>query len=156
VLDTGEQLRFPGMDSLDLVDPPRVVGAGPGLARHPALPDFEPGVIKAERGELSPWQKLQLDREYVHLDQTVAGNQIKRATAVAELETERWERLDRRVVRYAILAFILLVTVAAIVLAFLTAGSDPAQARISPGVPVALVGVLGGLGFRALRRLFSV
>lgn len=156
MLDTGEQLRFPGMDSLDLLDPPPLVGTGPDLPRRADLPDFEPGVLKAERGELSPWQKFQLDREYVHLDQTVAGSQIKRAAAVAELETERWERMDRRVVRYAILAFILLMTVAAIVLAFLTAGSDPAQTRIPPGAPVALVGILGGLGFRTLRRFFAL
>ena len=54
----------------------------------------------------------------------------------SQLETERWERLDRRVERYALLVIFFLGAVAALVLA-------------APGAPVA-ISVLAGLRLRAL------
>jgi len=54
----------------------------------------------------------------------------------SQLETERWERLDRRVERYALLAIFFLGAVAAVVLA-------------APGAPVA-ISVLAGLRLRAV------
>lgn len=67
----------------------------------------------------------------------------------SELETERWERLDRRVERYVFLAISLLSAVAAIALAFIALPSDQVEVRISPSVPV-VVSILAGLRLRAL------
>lgn len=54
----------------------------------------------------------------------------------SQLETERWERLDRRIERYALLVIFFLGAVTALALA-------------PPGAPVA-VSVLAGLRLRAL------
>ena len=54
----------------------------------------------------------------------------------SQLETERWERLDRRIERYALLVIFFVGAVTALVLAL-------------PGAPVA-ISVLAGLRLRAL------
>jgi hypothetical protein len=70
---------------------------------------------------------------------------------LSALETERWERLDRRVERYVFLAIFSLGALATIALAFITYDSAQAALQVSPGAP-ATVSVLAGLRLRALTR----
>lgn len=70
---------------------------------------------------------------------------------LSQLETERWERLDRRVERYVFLAIFSLGALATIALAFITYDSAQAALQVSPGAP-ATVSVLAGLRLRALTR----
>jgi hypothetical protein len=81
--------------------------------------------------ELSPFEQARLEREY------------------AELENERWERVDRRVQRYVMLGLIVIGAVSAIVMAFLTLNSSDPAIRISPGAGVT-VSIVAGLRLRAL------
>jgi hypothetical protein len=82
----GEQLRFPGMEASDLPDPAAVVGK----ETEDPPPPFQgkPKVLKPEGGDLSPWQRAQLDREYVEIGKLEAATQIESAEASAGL----WER----------------------------------------------------------------
>jgi hypothetical protein len=70
---------------------------------------------------------------------------------MSELETARWERLDRRVERYVFLAIFSLGALATIAMAFITYDSAYAVLQVSPGAP-ATVSVLAGLRLRALTR----
>jgi hypothetical protein len=153
-----EQLQLPGMGGAD-----RRGYASSAQQDSPTAPDVQelaPKILKPEGGELSPWQKMQLDREYVQIADAVADTEIKREAATARiregeenrrsahwdrdqrrlstLETERWERMDRRVERYAMLVVFLLATVATILLSFLTFHSHQAELRIAPGMPSAI------------------
>lgn len=166
----GEQLQLPGMGPAD----PREGAAGQGSKplEPPTFPD-EPRVFKPEGGELSPWQQARLDREHADLDRTAAETEIIKGAASAaieerertreathwdnhqrresELETERWNRQDRRVERYVMLALLVIAAVAAIVLAFLTLESGQGG-----GVPATsgtgVVALVAGLRLRALGR----
>lgn len=95
----------------------------------------KPAVLRAggaERGdELSPFERARLEREY------------------AEIENERWERVDRRVQRYVMLGLIVVGAVSTIVMAFLTLNSSDPIIRISPGAGVT-VSIVAGLRLRAL------
>lgn len=119
-----------------------------------SFPDEEPRVYKPEAGELSPWQKAQLDRFYVELDQTAADTQIKRARASARIRAddenraaEHRDRDERRKVELvAHCVAIAVFALAAIVLSIAALGSPQTEVRLSPVAAVALVA-----GLRALR-----
>jgi hypothetical protein len=168
----GEQLRFPGMESSSLPDPAAVIGEGAETITPPTFPG-EPKVFKPEKGEMSPWERAELDREYVEIGKLVAHTRIETAEANAgirereehlkadhrdrderrasELETERWNRKDRRVERYVMLGLFALIALASIALAFLTLDSDEIGMRITPSAPAA-VAIIVGLRLRALSR----
>lgn len=128
-----EQLRLPGMEP-DLPDPSDVIGQKPESLKPPNFPG-EPLIFKPEGGDLSPWQRARLDREYVQIAQIVADTEIKQELARAgirerdekregkqrhrdelrksKLETKRCERQDRRIERYVMLALFSLATLVA-------------------------------------------
>lgn len=165
-----EQLQLPGMGVADPGSPSRPRRED-GFLKPPDFPDVDPKVFKPEGGELSPWQKAQLKREYVRIADAAADIEIKRNLASADirgrdedrnsehrdrdeqrqscLENERWERLDRRVVRYAMLALFFSATLAAILLSFLGFGSGDVGARIMPA-PVVVVAVVAAQRLGAL------
>jgi hypothetical protein len=160
------------MEASALPDPAAVVGGGAEALTPPTFPG-EPKVFKPEGGDLRPWQKVQLDQEYVELGKHAATTRIRTAEAGAglwerkehlkadhrdrderrasELETERWNRIDRRVERYATLGLFVLTALASIALAFLTLDSDEIGVRITPSAPAA-VAIIVGLRLRALGR----
>jgi hypothetical protein len=138
----------------------------------PIFPDSEPRIFKPERiDQLDPFEMARLDRTYVEMGQVTLNLQLRKAMAAAvirerelgreadnldrvqrrasELETEKWERVDRRVQRYAMLVLLIIAAVAAITLAFLTLNSSEAAVRITPGAGV-VVAIVAGLRLRAL------
>jgi ABC-type multidrug transport system fused ATPase/permease subunit len=159
------------MDRSELPDLEFVGQGQDSPVEAPWLAGSEPRIYKAEGGELSPWQRLQLDKQYVEIAQVAVGTQIKQAESDArirdtdatreathrewderrqdELETARWERQDRRVERYVFLVIFLLGTIAAIVLAFMAV--DTRELQITPSAPLA-VSILAGLRLRSLRN----
>lgn len=89
------------------------------------MPEGEP--------ELDPFERAKLEREH------------------SRLENERWERVDRRVHRFVMLALLVITVVSMIVMAFLALNSGDTGFRITPGAGVSgLVALVAGLLLRAL------
>jgi len=159
-VEGGEQLLFPGMGPSELPDLTAVVGASKDSVLPPSYPDAEPVIFKEEGGELSPFQKTQLDARRAEIDQVVAATRERKKKRkakerdrderrAAELETARWERIDRRVERYVLLSIFLLGAMGAVALGFVASSSNQAELTVSPGASVA-VSVIAGLRLRAL------
>jgi hypothetical protein len=159
-VEGGEQLLFPGMGPSELPDLTAVVGPSKDSVLPPSFPDAEPVIFKEEGGELSPFQKAQLDARLAEIDQVVAATRERKKKRKAkerdrderrasELKTARWERIDRRVERYVLLSIFLLGAMGAVALGFVASSSNQAELTVSPGASVA-VSVIAGLRLRAL------
>ena len=97
------------------------------------------------RDERRAW----IERIEVENESRRADIRLREKRQESELETERWDRRDRRVQRYVVLFVFLLAAVAAIVLTFITPDAGGFALWPVPSTPVA-VAVLAGLQLRGL------
>jgi hypothetical protein len=139
----GEQLPFPYPDAEPVIfkeDPEADLRRGNDPDAQRAEVDRLVVRNEAERAQIRERRKKRKGKER-HRDERL----------MSELETERWERVDRRVERYVFLATFSLGALATIALAFITYDSANAALQVSPGAP-ATVSILAGLRLRALTR----
>lgn len=175
-------MRLTGLAPDDLPDPELVFDRHRETLEPPTFRDAEPRIFRSAPGaELDPLERVPLERAYVELEDAAANTEIRRAMAAArirerelaqeaarlsqaqrrasELETEKWNREDRRRRRYLMLALLAIAVVSTIVMAFLTVKSSDAGIQLGPGTGISAFGALvAGLLLRALRadRLFRV
>jgi hypothetical protein len=139
-----------------------------------APPDAEPRIFRSERGgELNPFERARLDREYIEQGDAATDTEIRKAMAAArirereesqeamrldraqrrasELETEKYDREDRRLLLRVILALLVIAVLATIAMAVLSLNSGNASVGLNLGAGFsAAVAIVTGLLLRAL------
>lgn len=166
---------MPGLAPDDLPDPELIFDRYRETLEPPTFRDAEPRIFRSAPGaELDPLERVRLERAYVDLEDAAADTEIRKAMAAArirereqsqeaerldraqrrasELETEKWNREDRRRRRNVMLSLLAITVVSTIVMAFLTVKSTEAGIQFGPGTGISAFGALvAGLLLRALR-----